>query len=440
MGEDIHERQLASVGRSRSEGSVVTRLLVVGQGYVGLPLAMRAVQVGYSVVGFDTDESRVSRLRVGESYVEDIPSTAISDAVESGRYLPTSDTSAMKAFDYAVITVPTPLKEGVPDLSYIEEAGRMLASHLREGATVVLESTTYPGTTAELLVPILEAGSGLSAATDFHVGYSPERVDPGNAMWGLANTPKIVSGIDSRSLPAVKRLYDDLVTSTVPMKRAEEAELVKLIENTFRHVNIALVNEIAMFAADLGIDVWAALDAAATKPFGFMRFNPGPGAGGHCLPVDPSYLSWRVKRQVGEAFRFVELANDVNDHMPHYVVRRLMLSLNKREKPVNGSRLLLLGLAYKPNTGDVRESPAVVVAERLLGLGANVRAVDPHVDGERLGAKVQLVDMTPDELVSADAVVVLTDHDAFDWELVSSHASFVFDTRHRVVGSQVEYL
>jgi UDP-N-acetyl-D-glucosamine dehydrogenase len=401
---------------------------------------MRAVEVGYSVVGFDVDESRVGRLRAGESYVEDVPSGAVSDALESGLYLPTSDTSALNAFDYAVITVPTPLREGIPDLSFIEEAGRMLAPHLREGATVVLESTTYPGTTVELLVPILEAGSRLSATTDFHVGYSPERVDPGNAVWGLANTPKIVSGIDSRSLSAVKRLYDDLVTSTVPMQRAEEAELVKLIENTFRHVNIALVNEIAMFAGDLGIDIWAALDAAATKPFGFMRFNPGPGVGGHCLPVDPSYLSWRVKRQVGEAFRFVELANDVNDHMPHYIVRRLMLALNRCEKPVKGSRLLLLGLAYKPNTGDVRESPAVVVAERLLGLGADVRAVDPHVEGDRLAAKVQLVDMTPDEVASADAVVVLTDHDAFDWDLVVRHASFVFDTRHRVVGSQVEYL
>lgn len=415
-------------------------LVVVGQGYVGLPLAMRAVQAGYSVVGYDTDARRVERLRAGDSYVEDVPADVLQGALASGRYLPTSSDFEIGGFDYAVVTVPTPLKEGVPDLSYIETAAEMLASMLSRGATVVLESTTYPGTTTELLVPILERGSGLVAGQDFHVGYSPERIDPGNPTWRLENTPKVVSGIDRSSLDAVQAFYSDLVVDTVPVRRTQEAELVKLIENTFRHVNIALVNEIAMFAADLGIDIWEALDAAATKPFGFMRFNPGPGAGGHCLPVDPSYLSWRVKRRVGEAFRFVELANDVNEHMPHYVVRRLMLSLNRRGMPVKGSRLLLLGLAYKPNTGDVRESPAVVVAERLLGLGAEVRCADPHVERAALGLRVQRVELTAEELASADLVVVLTDHDAFDWRLVEDNAQFVFDTRRRLRGERVEIL
>jgi UDP-N-acetyl-D-glucosamine dehydrogenase len=415
-------------------------VVIVGQGYVGLPIAMRAVEAGHRVVGFDVDEGRVKRLAAGDSYVGDVPSEELEVALASGRYTPSADEQACPDFDVAVITVPTPLKEGVPDLSFIEAAGAMLARHLAAGATVILESTTYPGTTVELLVPILEEGSGLLAGRDFHVGYSPERIDPGNPTWRLVNTPKVVSGIDAASLAIVQRFYDGLVGATVAVSRTQEAELVKLIENTFRHVNVALVNEIAMFADDLGIDIWEALEAAESKPFGFMRFNPGPGVGGHCLPVDPSYLSWRVKRRVGEAFRFVDLANDINDHMPDYVVRRLMLSLNRQRKAVNGSRVLLLGLAYKPNTGDVRESPAVVVAERLLALGADVRAVDPHVDPGRLDARVPLGELTADELAAADAVVVLTDHDAFDWALVSGHARFVFDTRHRLRGPTVEHL
>jgi UDP-N-acetyl-D-glucosamine dehydrogenase len=238
----------------------------------------------------------------------------------------------------------------------------------------------------------------------------------------------------------VEAFYATLVERTVPVATTREAELVKLIENTFRHVNVALVNEIAMFASDLGIDVWRALDAAATKPFGFMRFDPGPGVGGHCLPVDPSYLAWQVKRRVGETFRFIELANDVNDHMPGYVVTRLIQALNSREQPVRGRRILLLGLAYKPNTGDARESPAVVVAERLAALGARVRAVDPHVDDERIAPAISRADLTVEELTAADAVVVLTHHDAFDLDLVVQHAPYVLDTRHCLTGAQVEHL
>jgi UDP-N-acetyl-D-glucosamine dehydrogenase len=417
------------------------RLLVVGQGYVGLPLAMRGVEAGYDVVGYDVDESRIKHLASSESFVEDVTAAHLAAALASGRYQPTAEAGDCVGFDVAVITVPTPLREGAPDLSYIESAAKTLAAHLREGATVVLESTTYPGTTEELVAPLLEEGSGLSAGTDFFLGYSPERIDPGNPTWNLVNTPKVVSGIDAASLQAVQGFYETIVDQTVAVSGCKEAELTKLLENTFRHVNIALVNELAMFAGDLGIDVWESIDAASTKPFGYLRFTPGPGVGGHCLPIDPSYLSWRVRRALGQPFRFVELANDVNDHMPDYVVQRITEALNRRRLAVNGSRILLLGLAYKANTGDDRESPAVVVAERLLGLGAEVRVADPHVLSDHIDGDVERVEVTVDELVAADAVVLLTDHDAFDLDAVRTHARYVLDTRRRVAaGEGVEYL
>ena len=417
---------------SNPVGLPAPRLVLMGQGYVGLPVAMRAVARGYSVVGFDVDEIRVKRLNAGESYVEDVPDAVLQEALATGRYRATTAERDCAGFDVAVITVPTPLRDGVPDLSYIEASARTLGRYLRPGATVVLESTTYPGTTEELMKPILEEMSGLLAGPDFHVGYSPERIDPGNPAWGFVNTPKVVSGIDEASLAAVDEFYASLVDRTVPVAGTKEAELTKLLENTFRHVNIALVNELAMFAGDLGIDVWSAIDAASTKPFGYMRFTPGPGVGGHCLPIDPSYLSWRVRRSLGHAFRFVELANDVNDHMPDYVVRRLTVALNRRRKPVNGSRILLLGLAYKRNTSDSRESPSRVVAERLVALGADVRVVDTHVALAALPVGIELASLTADELRAADAVVMLTDHSDFDLDLVVAHAPYVLDTR-RVV-------
>ena len=417
-----------------------TRVVVVGQGYVGMPLAMRAVEVGYDVVGYDTDRRRVEALASGRSYVEDILDAQLVDALASGRYRPSTDPGTCAGFDVAVITVPTPLREGIPDLSYIEAAASTVAGHLRPGVTVVLESTTYPGTTTELVAPILEQGSGLTPGADFHLGYSPERIDPGNTTWRFTNTPKVVSGIDQASLAAIDAFYASLVEKTIPVSGVAEAEMAKLLENTFRHVNIALVNELAVFAADLGIDVWEAIEAASTKPFGFMTFTPGPGVGGHCLPIDPSYLSWRVRRQLGQSFRFVELANDVNEHMPDYVVRRLTAGLNRRRKPVNGSRILLLGLTYKANTGDARESPAMAVAERVLALGAEVRAADPHIAAERVDARVTLVDATASEAADADAVVVLTDHDAFDYVAIEAAARYVLDTRRRTAGPNVEYL
>lgn len=417
------------------------RVVVAGQGYVGLPLAVRAAECGHQVVGYDIDEQRVSRLTRGESYVEDVGSERLVAAVASGRYRPTTAARDCAGFDIAIITVPTPLRDGAPDLSFIEASATMLARFLQPGATVVLESTTYPGTTEELVGPLLEEGSGLAAGTDFHLGFSPERIDPGNPTWDIVTTPKIVSGIDEMSLKVIKSFYDSVVETTVPVRSPREAELAKLIENTFRHVNIALVNEIAMAAHDLGIDVWQAIDAASSKPFGFMRFTPGPGVGGHCLPIDPSYLSWRVQRALGRSFRFVELANDINNHMPDYVVRRLTSALNARYHTVNGSKILLLGLAYKKNTGDARESPATRVADLLMAMGAHVSAVDPHVVEEiPFGNDIRRVELTPEEIAAADAVVLLADHDDFDFEMVCANARYVLDTRRRMTGSNVELI
>lgn len=416
------------------------KLVVVGQGYVGLPLAMRAVDAGFDVVGVDVDDWRVKRLNAAESYVEDVGDETLSAAHRSGRYLASTDYADAEGFDVCVITVPTPLREGVPDLRHIGSAGESIAPLLRPGATVILESTTYPGTTEEYLRPLLEEGSGLCTPEDFFLGYSPERIDPGNPRWHLENTPKVVSGIDQASLRKVSEFYGRIVRDVVCVSSLQVAELCKLLENTFRHVNIALVNELSIFAQQLGIDVWEAIDAASTKPFGYLRFTPGPGVGGHCLPIDPSYLSWKVKRALGHNFRFVELANDINDHMPDHVVHRLILALNRQGRPLRDSRVLLLGLAYKANAGDCRESPAIEVARALVKLGADVRAADPHVDAYLAPPGIELVAATERELSEADAVVVLTDHDRFDYEQVQRVSPFVFDTRRRCRGPNVEHL
>jgi UDP-N-acetyl-D-glucosamine dehydrogenase len=405
-------------------------VVVVGQGYVGLPLAMRAVEVGHTVIGFDVDAERIKRLSAGESYVEDVTPERLAAALATGRYQATTDPRQCAGFDVSVITVPTPLREGLPDLTYIEEAARVLSRFTRPGSTVILESTTYPGTTEELVADLLQEGSGLRAGEDFHLGYSPERIDPGNAVWQFENTPKVVSGVSPASLAAVQGFYDTLVTKTVPVASTQVAEMAKLLENTFRHVNIALVNELAMFARELGIDAWEAIDAASSKPYGFMRFVPGPGVGGHCLPIDPSYLSWRVKRFTGRNFRFVELANDINDHMPDYVIRRVIEALNRSSKAVRGSRVLLLGLAYKRNTGDARESPSRRIAELLLGLGADVHAVDPHVVEAHVDQRVKRVDLTTEEISAADIVVLVTDHSSFDLDAVTANARHVLDCRN----------
>lgn len=409
------------------------RVVVMGQGYVGLPVAMRASAVGFSVVGFEVSNDRVKALQAGQSYVGDVSDAELQAALAAG-YLPTTDTGDLAGFDVAVISVPTPLHDGLPDLSFIEQAGETLARFLRPGCCVILESTTYPGTTEELLAPILEAGSGLRRG-QYAIGYSPERIDPGNATYGLVNTPKVTSGVDAASLAAVDGFFATLVDRTVPVGSPAEAELVKLLENTFRHVNIALVNELAMFARELGVDVWRAIDAASTKPFGYMRFTPGPGVGGHCLPIDPSYLAWRVKQHLGHTFRFVELANDVNEHMPDYVHRRVTELLNRQRKSVNGSRVLLLGLAYKRGTSDWRESPSVGVAERLEASGAEVVFCDPYIaEVNAQHVPHPLVPFMPETLAAADLVVVLVDHPEFAPDVIAEHARLVFDTKNLLRG------
>jgi UDP-N-acetyl-D-glucosamine dehydrogenase len=415
--------------------------VVVGLGYVGLPLAVCAAEAGHRVIGYDSDASRIGALRSGVSYIEDVSSARLRNALAARTFRPTAKARYCAGFDVALIVVPTPLRAGLPDLSYVTEAARTLARYLRPAATVIVESTSYPGTTQEVVQPLLEKGSGLTAGLDFHLGYSPERVDPGSTSWTLATTPKLVAGIDEESVRAIQAFYQTIVARTHVVSSPREAELAKLIENTFRHVNIALMNELAVYAHELGLDIWEAISAAATKPFGFMPFTPGPGVGGHCLPIDPSYLSWRVEQTLGKSFRFVRLANEINSQMPEYVVSRLAAAMTARGRTLAGARVLLLGLAYKRNTGDDRESPAVQVAQLLAGRGAQVRAADPHVRGAcEAGPAVIRVDPARDELARADAVVLLTDHDAFDFDEIARLARYCLDCRNRLSGPNIERL
>lgn len=416
------------------------KVVVVGQGYVGLPVAMRCIEVGYDVTGIEIAPARLESLRMGISYVEDIPSSVLRSAHASGRYRVSGDYEEARGFDIAIITVPTPLRDSLPDLSFIEAAARGLAPLLSVGSTVVLESTTYPGTTEEILVPLLQEGSGLVAGPDFHVGYSPERIDPGNTKWTFVTTPKIVSGLDDASLAVVSGFYESLVERVVPVSGLREAELTKLLENTFRHVNIALVNELAVFAHQLDVDIWESIRAANSKPFGFMPFWPGPGVGGHCLPVDPSYLSWQVQRQLGASFRFVELANDVNDYMPQYVVSRIETILADNARPVNGSKVLVLGLAYKKNTSDTRESPSVRVAELLSAGGADVVGLDNHVSDIAWPLGVDRVRTVGEAIGRVDVAVLVTDHDDVDYDALVDAGLPILDTRNRLKGSRVEAL
>lgn len=413
-------------------------LAVAGQGYVGLPLAMAAVDAGYSVTGIDLDLRKIEALKAGHSGVEDVSNDQIRSALDRGLYHPTDDFGRAFGFSVAIITVPTPLKEGAPDLSFIESAASSLAPLVTIGSTVILESTTYPGTTDELLMPILENGSGLRAGIDFFVGYSPERIDPGNKEWNLLNTPKVVSGINPGSLEKVKSFYENLGILAVPVSGTREAEMTKLLENTFRHVNIALVNELAKFSSQLGVNLWEAIDAATTKPFGFMRFTPGPGVGGHCLPIDPSYLSWAVKDKVGAEFKFVSLANEVNDSMAHFVVQRAREILDRSGTPLKGAAVLLIGLAYKPDTGDMRESPAAAISHQLNLLGANLSAIDGHVVEHAWPQSIKRAqDGDPGQF---DIAVLITNHSGtnHDWALRSSRV--VLDTRNCLRGDNVELL
>ena len=419
--------------------AIRTKLVVVGQGYVGLPVAVEAARAGFGVIGYDIDSHKAHGLRHGRSHVEDITDAELQAVISSGNYVATSNTDDLRGFDVAVISVPTPLRNERPDMGYIEAAVDQLCPHLRVGATIILESTTYPGTTDELVAPRIERATGLVAEQDYFLGYSPERIDPGNRVWGLVNTPKVVSGVGPQSADQVQWFYDQFIDKTIAVRSTREAEMTKLLENTFRHVNIALINELAMFAHDLGVDIWEVIDAAATKPFGFMKFTPGPGVGGHCLPVDPSYLSWAVEEQLGKTFRFVELANDINRHMPDYVIRRLEAGLAERES-LDGAHVVLVGMAYKPNTSDARESPSMRVADRLLNLGARVSVVDSHIDPRDLPSGTVEIDLTADGLAGAEAVVMLVDHDDIDIDLIAEHAPYVLDCRDAVRGTGIDKL
>ncbi|MFR9753827.1 nucleotide sugar dehydrogenase [Nocardia sp. 004] len=417
------------------------RVVVVGQGYVGLPLALHAADAGHHVIGFDTDRAKIEDLKSGRSPIEDIADDQLRSALRGGRYRPSSRPRDLVGFDIAVIAVPTPLAGGAPDLSFVRAAGHLAGVHLRAGALVVLESTSYPGTT-QILGDVLESASGLKRGVDFGLGFSPERIDPGNRYWTVATTPKIVSGIDTVSLARVAEFYNGLIDRVVLVDRCEEAELAKLLENTFRAVNVALVNELAEIARRAGVDLRRALAAAATKPFGFMAFDPGPGIGGHCLPVDPIYLSWWAEQAGGNRSALIDTAAQINNSRPGQVVDRLAHALRTRDRDLAGAQILLLGLAYKPGSGDIRESPAIEVAQSLTAHGAHVVACDPFVSARAAAdAGIVLADDVGLELVSVDAVVVMTDHDCFDYERIATEAAFVLDCRGRLaVSSTVEQL
>ncbi|MEN3537910.1 nucleotide sugar dehydrogenase [Microbispora sp. ZYX-F-249] len=403
-------------------------LTIIGLGYVGMPLAKEATAAGLRVAGLDVDPRKVDALNAGRSYIDDLTDADL-DAMLSGGFTATLDASVLSRSRTIVICVPTPLDEDHrPDLSAVEGATRTVAEHLQAGTLVVLESTTWPGTTDELARPILEK-SGLVAGEDFHLAFSPERIDPGNPKFGLRNTPKVVGGYTPACKERAAAFYAQFVERVVPVSGTREAEMAKLLENTYRHVNIALVNEMAIFCDELGVNLWEAIEAASTKPFGFQKFLPGPGVGGHCIPVDPSYLSYTV-RKLGYPFRFVELAQEINERMPSYVVARVQRLLNRARKPVNGSRVLLLGVTYKPDIADERETPAIPVAEALLELGAELSFCDPYVKEWSVeGTAIPREEDLAEAVAAADVVVLLQQHSAFDLDVVEERASLVLDTR-----------
>ncbi len=407
---------------------------VVGLGYVGLPLALHFVEAGFSVLGFDIDEERVAALRNGESYVLDIDSALVAAAVESGRFHATTDMDRLGESSTISICVPTPLrKTRDPDMSFIRGALDQIATHLRAGQLIVLESTSYPGTTEELLVPMVET-AGFEVGSTVFVASSPERVDPANAVWTIANTPKIVGGVTDACTELCASLYGTIVEQIVRVGRPITAELTKLMENTFRSVNIGLANEMALICQGLGVDVWEVTDAAATKPFGYMPFYPGPGIGGHCIPVDPLYLSWKMRGEGAQA-RFIDLADDINRSMPRHVVSRISGMLNHRGLAVRAAQVLILGVAYKKNVSDVRESPAVDVMTELVEQGASIKYHDPHVDTLMIGdQEYGSVELSEGSLRQADLVVILTDHESFVPNVIVEHSQAIFDARNLTTG------
>ena len=403
---------------------------VIGLGYVGLPLAVEEARSGLHVIGFDVSEPIVKGVNAGLSHIKDLTNEDVRSLTESGRLEATSDMGRLAECDAISICVPTPLsKTRDPDVSYIVSATQAVQRGLRKGQLVVLESTTYPGTTREMLLPALEAG-GMKVGEDFYLCFSPERVDPGNAKWLIKNTPKVIGGVTEACTRVGRALYERFIDTVVPVSSCEVAELTKLLENTFRSVNIGLVNETAIVSDRLGVDVWEVIEAASTKPFGFMRFTPGPGLGGHCIPVDPHYLSWKM-RTLNYKTRFIDLAGEINAEMPAFVVDKVRQALNNRRKPVRGSRVLLLGMAYKKDISDVRESPALDVLRLLVADGAEVEYHDPYVPSvNEEGHCFESVPLTAERLAAADAAVILTDHTSFDFAWIHQHANILVDTRN----------
>jgi UDP-N-acetyl-D-glucosamine dehydrogenase len=419
------EQQLLEKARDRS-----ALFGVIGLGYVGLPLAVEMADAGFIVLGFDLKESVVQGINDGRSHIQDVPTSRLAPLVASGKIRATTDMTRLSEVDAISICVPTPLsKTKDPDVSYVLAAGEAVTKALRRGQVVVLESTTYPGTTRELLLPRIEV-QGLEVGKDVFLAFSPERVDPGNPVWQTKNTPKVIGGVTPACVQVVMALYEPVFDTLVPVSSPEAAELVKLLENTFRSVNIGLVNEMAMVCDRLGVDVWEVIDAAATKPFGFMKFTPGPGLGGHCIPIDPHYLAWKM-RALNYKTRFIEVAGEVNSEMPAFWVRKVAEGLNDDAKPIRGSDVLVIGAAYKKDIDDVRESPALDIIRLLLQQGAKVSYHDPFVtELHEDGVDLSSVDLTPERVTAADCVVIATDHSTLDYVMLANAARRVIDTRN----------
>lgn len=405
---------------------------VIGLGYVGLPLLVEAAEEGIRVIGFDVNAKVVEGVNAGRSHILDVPSAKIGELREKDLVEATTDMSRLAECDVVSICVPTPLsKTRDPDVSYILAASKSVAGALRKGQLVLLESTTYPGTTREVMLPALEE-TGLEVGKDFNLCFSPERVDPGNTTWTTKNTPKVVGGITKACTEVGARFYERFLDTVVSVSSAEAAEMTKILENTFRAVNIGLANETALIADRLGVDVWEVIDAAATKPFGFMKFTPGPGLGGHCIPIDPHYLSWKM-RTLNYKTRFIELASEINSEMPHFVVGKVREALNRNRKSVNGAKILVIGVAYKRDISDVRESPALDVLRLLEADGAEATYHDPYVaELHEEGHELESIELTEQALTEADAVVILTDHSQFDYRWIMDHAKVLVDGRHAV--------
>lgn len=398
---------------------------VVGLGYVGLPLAVESANSKLKVIGYDVNEVRVSEINKGQSPIEDISNSELDNALAT--FEATTEQQKLSMCENIVISVPTPLTDYQPDLSYVISAAKTVGENLVKNQVIILESTTYPGTTLEVLIPNLEKYSNMKAGDDFFVGYSPERIDPGNEIWKFKNTPKVVSGINEKSLMKIKKFYESIIDEVVIVNGTKEAEMVKLLENTYRHVNIALINELAMLCKMLDIDIWEVVDAAKTKPFGFQSFRPGPGVGGHCIPVDPEYLSFKT-RQIGKPVRFVELAQEINNSMPSYVITRCSELMNANEKVLNKSRILIMGVAYKKDISDTRESPAKDVISGLLDKNANVSYLDPFVENLNINGEEITKIETDSNLSDFDLIIIHTPHSDFKNINFENISSLIFDT------------